>query len=77
MKVICKTCHEDDKKSTVFEVASQTTLVGYFPFHDETGRRHLHDSNDITTRYRCSEGHGWIDIHKKPCWCGWPEKETK
>lgn len=75
--MICKTCHEGGKKNIIFEEGSQITLIGIKHFHDNIGRRHFHGLNKTTTRYRCSEGHSWLNTYKKSCWCGWPNKEIK
>lgn len=40
-------------------------------FRDEHDRHHIHDPNDCTIRYTCSQGHKWSRRVSRPCWCGW------
>lgn len=74
--MICPECKEQGKKSRVYEGVSNTTLAWCGPFYDEEGQQHHHDSNTITSSYRCSEGHEWtVESQPGSCWCGWKADE--
>lgn len=72
--MICPECEKENKKSIVVEEGSSKTLMACLPFFDTNGDKHLHDSNIITTKYRCSNGHCWIEKKSGECWCGWKGK---
>ena len=73
--MICETCKTEGKTSRIFEGASWKTAMNCRPFYDEHGKRHVHDSNRVTTSYRCSNGHAWERETRGSCWCGWPRPE--
>ncbi len=74
--MICEQCQQDGKTSTIQVGISGSTLVWCPPFYDEQGIYHIHDSNTITTQYKCSNGHNWAESTHKECpTCGkWWEK---
>lgn len=74
--MICPECKAQGLKSRVEDLGSSRTLLGYRPFYDEDGKRHVHDPNTITTSYRCSNDHVWTVKRKRECWCGWPNKRS-
>lgn len=66
--MICPKCKELGLKSTVTSYGSMSTLMGYPTYYDEDGNVHQHDSNRVTSDYRCSEGHRFISERKgSPC----------
>jgi hypothetical protein len=70
----CKQCVKEGKKSCVFvEGKSSTCLATSQPFYDEDGNYHNHDRNIMTTFYKCSNDHSWVEKSKPSCWCGWPD----
>lgn len=68
----CPECVKENKKSEVYPSVGSTTSIYCQPFYDEEGNYHDHDSNIITTEYRCSNDHTWQEKTTGSCWCGWP-----
>jgi len=76
--MICDACKRDGTTSTIeIGVSKEKTDRWNPPFFDENGRKHDHDPNWITTKYRCSRGHEWVRTWQRPCWCGWPEGKVR
>ena len=75
--VICPKCKEDGLKSKSYDRGQFKTLMGVTPFYDEEGIFHLHDDNEITQGFKCSNGHSWSETYKANCWCGWPNEDVK
>lgn len=75
----CPQCIQENKTSTVAIWGSMTTAMYYTPYYDKDGKYHHHDGNTITTDYRCSNGHKWMENSKRECpTCGkWWESENK
>jgi hypothetical protein len=70
--MICTQCHDEGRRSKVYDEGSTMTLLAAQTFYDEDGNKHFHDPNGQTTHYRCSNGHRWQEAAvKKSCWCGW------
>ena len=69
--MICEKCHEEGKKSNVYEGISGITAMYCQPYYDEQGRRHNHDMNITTIQFRCSNNHEWSKQSSGSCWCGW------
>lgn len=65
--MICPECKSEGKTSKVFVGLTSKTLVGFPSFYDEKGVFHSHDPNTITTDYRCSNGHTWVESSKNAC----------
>lgn len=65
--MICAECREEGERSTVSLGETTTTDVAYSPFWDEDGVRHVHDPNEITTSYLCSNGHEWSESEITLC----------
>ena len=54
----CPICVKLELKSTLHGGDyGMSTLVNYFPYHDEDGNYHNHDRNTTTYDYNCSQGH--------------------
>ena len=70
-RVICPECEKGGQRSRVTDDGMSTTLMGFHPYHDEDGRRHVHDPNRKRHHYACSRGHRWEVIDGDTCWCGW------
>jgi hypothetical protein len=64
--MICQTCREEGKKSTIEEGLCFSTLVHCSPYFDTNGVRHHHDSNTLTREYECSNGHRWRQVNPPP-----------
>jgi len=74
--MICQQCKEQGLKSRVTVGSSSVTLLYCYPFYDEEGNYHYHDSNTTITVYECSHGHTWREESSPvSCWCGWPNLE--
>jgi hypothetical protein len=73
----CPQCVKEGKRSVVTVGGRFTTAMWSTPFYDEDGKRHNHDRNVITTKYRCSNGHQWSADTRPTCWCGWPDKQEE
>ncbi len=70
----CPTCVEEGEKSKIFPLGSSMTLMYCAPFYDEEGVYHHHDGNIITSEYRCSREHHWVEKRNPSCPAGdWPE----
>jgi hypothetical protein len=69
--MICPICKEQGLKSTVTTQGGGSTLMGYTPYYDESGRLHHHDNNTRSTLGNCSQGHSFHYIFENSCWCGW------
>lgn len=65
--MICPKCKEEEKKSTVYQGISTSTLIGYTSYYDEDGIYHSHDPNSSTTNYSCSNGHCFSVSKKNNC----------
>ena len=63
----CPECIATNQRSMVHDQGSWTTAMGWSPYWDEDGNRHVHNPNTITTGYHCSNGHDWADESKRPC----------
>ena len=74
--MICPVCQESGLQSKVFEHGISETLVGYSPFHDESGKRHVHNDNCQIARYSCSKGHEFSHRAQRTAnCCDWKGKE--
>ncbi len=47
--VTCPVCASEARQSTVFDHGWFVTLLSCDPFYDDSGRRHVHDLNRVTT----------------------------
>lgn len=65
--MICPICKVIGLKSTLRNTGEMTTCMAYFPFYDEDGNYHRHNSNDISNDYFCSNGHRFYIITKENC----------
>lgn len=63
----CPTCVAEGELSEVEDRGGARTLMGFFPFFDDQGRRHSHDPNTTSHDYRCSRGHSWKEEEQTPC----------
>lgn len=75
--MICPQCKEEGRTSTVQDLGTTSTLMGYIAFYDEQGKRHDHNDNSITSYCKCSNGHEFEYRHQNSCWCGWVGKTEK
>lgn len=65
----CPTC---GNAAGVEQLESVQHLMYYPPHFDADGKRHLHDSNRVTTVYWCAKCDAWWEVNSyKSCWCGW------
>lgn len=72
----CPTCEKEDLKSRVYDPGyTITTAMRCLSYWDEDGKQHRHDSNAVTSKFTCSNGHEWSEEKYHPCWCGWPNKK--
>lgn len=69
--MICPECLKENKESRVYPGVSYSTCMYYFPYYDEKGNFHNHDSNITTTDYSCSNDHKFQTKRSGSCWCGW------
>jgi hypothetical protein len=67
--VICPVCKDAGLQSTVRDGGTSETLVGYMPFYDENGKRHVHDDNCRITGYWCSRGHEFSHREQRTAKC--------
>lgn len=67
----CPRCIAAGQESTVTEMGRSRTALFCPPFYDKGGMRHEHDSNRVTMRLRCSNGHDFSESTGGSCWCGW------
>lgn len=74
MTIICKKCvAAGEKYSLRYGGVCARTCMGFYPFVDDEGRRHYHDSNTGGDEYWfCSNGHEVVEEEHPSCWCGWP-----
>ncbi len=63
----CPGCIKEGKKSKVFELGSYKTLMGSQTYYDEDGKFHSHDPNQMSTQYRCTNGHMFRQTRKADC----------
>lgn len=64
----CNQCVREGKRSKVFQGMTSSTLMGGGgPYYDEDGSYHRHDPNTISTTYKCSNGHKWVEKSKHSC----------
>ncbi len=72
----CPFCNDEGLKSTVnLPGSSVSTAMMPHRFYDEDGRFHHHGGNTITSEYRCSQGHRWLESSKGGCkTCGDEDK---
>jgi hypothetical protein len=63
----CPECKKAGKKSIVSPGTTTTTAMMTHSFYDEDGVYHVHDYNQSTTEYLCSEGHVWTQKHRRKC----------
>lgn len=75
--MFCPECKKEDRKSRVTPGFSSSTMMYCPPFYDEDGRYHVHDVNQSSTEYSCSNGHRWTEVSRPSCWCGWPQPKPK
>jgi hypothetical protein len=67
----CPRCHRDGLASTVSTKGDAKPWSREMAFQDQHKRLHIHDPNDCTISYTCSQGHQWSRKVSHPCWCGW------
>lgn len=63
----CPICQKEGKKSCVYEGITTSTCIYCQPYYDEEGKYHVHDLNNHTTSYNCSNGHSWTK--RRRGWC--------
>lgn len=70
----CKDCEAAGTKYTLrWGGMSPRTMMAFYPFVDDQGRRHYHDGNSGGGEYWCcSNGHTVCEEEGPSCWCGWP-----
>ena len=69
----CKECIKQDLKSSIYIEHTTITLMCASSYYDEDGLYHHHDSNVLTTGYKCSNNHKWSIDSKTPYMCGCPD----
>lgn len=67
--VKCPECEALGVASLVCAGTAATTLIGWWPYHDDAGRYHSHDPNRHARSYSCSKGHSWVVRGIDPCPC--------
>jgi len=65
--MICPVCKEAGLTSTVIEMGTSSTCLGFLRYHDEAGVPHSHNPNKHTTDFRCSNGHNFVRVYYVPC----------
>ena len=76
----CPVCEKENNLSGCWSSGSTTTLAYYQSFYTKDGVYHNHDSNDITTNFRCELNHEWREITHLRCPvinCGFNNFEAK
>ena len=64
----CPECIAAGERSTVRSASTVRHHAGTVEVYwDEEGRKHVHDPNETTVRFRCSKGHEFDQTHKQPC----------
>ena len=63
----CPTCVAEGKRSRVVELGGSSTAIGFSPYYDEDGNRHVHDPNAYSQWYQCSNGHEFAESRNSPC----------
>jgi hypothetical protein len=63
----CPVCEKENQRSRVYPDGDQETCMGYIPYYDEDGHRHVHNRNIRVTSYHCSEGHQWYESTQRAC----------
>lgn len=65
-------CPECKKDVIVYPRHEYTTLMTSNVFIDEQNRYHIHDPNQRTVSYECTNGHKWSESYYDKCLiCGW------
>jgi len=74
----CELCYKETGKYIQADYnATQQTLVYNKPFLDSNGQRHTHDSNQISERVSCPNGHKYILTSYRKCSiCNWQHSST-
>jgi hypothetical protein len=68
--MICNECKQNNLRSRVYILDSFYDLQeAQDRFFDEDGKWHVHDTNSITTKYRCTKNHEWSQVKYATCWC--------
>lgn len=57
----CPECVAAEQTSKVYPLGSAKTSIGWSPFWDEQGVYHAHDPNRVSSAYKCSNGHCWLE----------------
>lgn len=63
----CPECIKENKKSNVHIGYGTRTLMCVDRYYDENGLYHIHDLNDHSQNYYCSNGHNWFENTIREC----------